>query len=183
MVVDKKKSAKDPSSKTYKPITRVVQSVEAWNLGNVPGSKRARPLNEKMAEGLLKKKVVILIGAHIDEELAKKVAKMASKRKNVKLIGVGGGFKVLKDLTKKEPEYEANLYAYLARLKDDDEVQVVFILGFPYYMASAAYSHLKHFSKKVSVNLSRFGQPNATYSLANMSEKSWRKMIDTILEG
>lgn len=181
--MDKKTQVKDPSSKTYKPITRVVQSVEAWNLGNVPGSKRARPLNEKMAGALLNKKVVMLIGAHTDEELAKKLVKTAAKRKNVKLIGVGSGYKILKGLSKKEPEYEANLYAYLARLKDDDDVQVVFIIGFPYYMTSAAYSHLKHFSKKISVNLSRFGQPNATYSLANMSEKSWRKMIDTILEG
>lgn len=157
--------------------------MEAWNLGNVPGSKRARQLNEKIAAALLKKKVVMLIGAHTDEELAKKLVKTATKRKNVKLIGVGAGYKLLKGLTKKEPEYETNLYTYLSRLTDDDEVEVLFILGFPYYMTSAAYSHLKHFSKKVSVNLSRFGQPNATYSLANMSEKSWKEMIDTILEG
>ena len=157
--------------------------MEAWNLGNVPGSKRARQLNEKIAAALLKKKVVMLIGAHTDEELAKKLVKTAAKCKNVRLIGVGAGYKLLKGLGKKEPEYEANLYTYLSRLKDGDEVEVLFILGFPYYMTSAAYSHLKHFSKKVSVNLSRFGQPNATYSLANMSEKSWKETIDTILEG
>ncbi|MDP7078297.1 MAG: carbon monoxide dehydrogenase beta subunit family protein [Candidatus Undinarchaeales archaeon] len=158
-------------------------SVEAWNLGNVPGSKRARQLNEKIAAALLKKKCLVLMGAHTDPDLAGKLAKTAVKRKNMRLIGVGSGYKLLKNLTKKEPEYTTNLYAYLSRFKDDDEVEVVFIIGFPYYMKSAAFSHLKHFSKKISVNLSRFGQPNATYSLANMSEKSWKKMIDTILEG
>ncbi|MBU7013641.1 MAG: CO dehydrogenase/acetyl-CoA synthase complex subunit epsilon [Theionarchaea archaeon] len=55
-------------------------------------------------------------------------------------------------------------------------------MGSPYYFESQMLSCLKHFSQCKTIAVSRFYQPNATYSFDNLSEKKWKQVLADLVK-
>ncbi|MGD2073041.1 MAG: carbon monoxide dehydrogenase beta subunit family protein, partial [Candidatus Thorarchaeota archaeon] len=55
-------------------------------------------------------------------------------------------------------------------------------MGSPYYFESQMLSCLKHFSSCKTMSVSRFYQPNATYSFDNVSEEKWKTVLGELMK-
>jgi acetyl-CoA decarbonylase/synthase complex subunit epsilon len=150
--------------------------MEPWILPAIPGTQQAKLVQKKNWEELLgTKKKILIIGAHIDYNMIKFIKELSTNY-GIKIIGIGKGYKVLK-----ENGVPADFCSDIAEAKTKHgNVDTIFLAGFSYYFASNIFSHFKHFSKITTVSIERFYQPNATYSFPNLTPKRWEQFIQDL---
>jgi len=133
---------------------------EAWLRAATGMMRQATPATAQVAMKVLKtgKKAAILLGGEATEEQYKAVKKLG-----VKVLATGPAAKAF-GLEVQDP--------ILAAKKDYDALGFI---GFDYWYLNQLLSHLRSFTKVKTVSLGRFYQPNAQFSLNNLSLKDWLK--------
>ena len=61
--------------------------------------------------------------------------------------------------------------------------KTIVLIGLPYYMAWLILTGLKNFAQPIkTINLDRFYQPNASWSLRNMNLSEWEQFLGTLVD-
>lgn len=152
--------------------------------GNVPGIKTALAIKPKQAAKIIKKadRRIVITGAKLKEvDEAIKLANGALvvapntlpqfRKKGVDVVSMN---KVnITNLLRDQSEWKG--------LDGKGQYDLAIYMGSPYYFESQMLSCLKHFSSCKTMSVSRFYQPNADYSLDNMSEDKWKTALDELI--
>ncbi len=166
-----------------------------WQLGNIPGPKRAAELSAETAVELIKnaKNPLIVAGpqafdAKVGSEVLADV--LAKLREGAPVVATAHAAKMfldrgfnevtpmgIIDLTNKllDPAWSMN---------GNGCHDLVIFSGIQYALLSQMLSTLKHFSTNVkTISLDRFFQPHADWSFPNFAEKKWEgEIIKAITE-
>ncbi|KYK38161.1 MAG: hypothetical protein AYK18_01010 [Theionarchaea archaeon DG-70] len=153
--------------------------------GNVPGIKTALAVTPKQAAKIIKKakRRIVITGSQLQEvEEAIKLADGALvvaprtlpkfKEKGAHPVSMN---KVnITNLLRDASQWHG--------LDGKGPYDLAIYMGSPYYFESQMLSCLKHFSSCKTIAVSRFYQPNATYSLDNMKEDKWKKALADLVK-
>jgi acetyl-CoA decarbonylase/synthase complex subunit epsilon len=153
--------------------------------GNVPGIKMAMVVTPEQAAKIIKKagRRILVAGAQLTE--VEEAIKLAD-----------GAIVAAPDTTRQFKEKGAapvsmnkvnitNLLRDASAWKGLDgkgSYDLAIYMGSPYYFESQMLSCLKHFSSCKTIAVSRFYQPNATYSFDNLSEKKWEEALADLVK-
>ena len=153
--------------------------------GNVPGVKMAQVLTPEQAAKIIKKakRRIVVTGAQLEEvdeaiNLADGALVVApntlphfkEKGAQPKAMNKVDATNLLRDAS----DWKG--------LDGKGPYDLAIYMGSPYYYESQMLSCLKHFSSCKTISISRFYQPNATYSFDNLSEKKWEKALADLLK-
>ena len=153
--------------------------------GNVPGIKMAQVMTpEQMAKIIKKaKRKIVVTGAQLKE------VDEAIKLADGALIAAPNLLQAFKEKGAQPVAMNkvnaTNLLRDASSWKGLDgkgPYDLAIYMGSPYYYESQMLSCLKHFSSCKTISLSRFYQPNATYSFDNLSEKKWEQALADLLK-
>lgn len=168
--------------------------VAPWQMGNIPGPKRAMPLKGEIAVKLIQeaKRPLLAIGSLAletkvgDELLVDLIAKLDG---NIPVVTTAH---VLKGLLERgsNPAASIGVVDLTNRLTDQTwgvdgkgPHDLAIFLGIPYPLQSQMLSTLKHFATNLrTISLDRFFQPNADWSFPNLGEEEWGEEILKVLE-
>jgi len=168
--------------------------IAPWQIGNIPGPKRATPLKGEVAARLIRasERPLLAVGSLAseirvgDELLIDLVAKLGGK------IPVVATADVLKGLLERgcDPAASMGVVDLTNRLTDltwsvngKGPHDLAIFLGIPYPLQSQMLSTLKHFATNLrTISLDRFFQPNADFSFPNLGEEEWREEILKVLK-
>lgn len=153
--------------------------------GNVPGIKMAMAVTPEQAAKIIKKakRRIVVAGAQLQE--VDEAIKLADGS-----IVVAPN--LLQQFTEKGAKAVAMNKVNITNLLQDASnwkgldgkggYDLAVYMGSPYYYESQMLSCLKHFSSCKTISISRFYQPNATYSFDNLSEKKWEKALADLVK-
>jgi acetyl-CoA decarbonylase/synthase complex subunit epsilon len=169
-----------------------------WQKAEIPGPKRARPLQrpEVLASLIEKSKRTILIVGHRASDIDigdKKLIDYAIDLANAKDIAVVATAHSIKEFFNRgfRGATSMPLMDIANRLSDsgwnglDDagDYDLAIFIGIPYYMAWLVLSGLKHMSSHLqTVSLDGQYQPNASWSTPNISPLELQEFLDILLE-
>jgi acetyl-CoA decarbonylase/synthase complex subunit epsilon len=153
--------------------------------GNVPGIKMAMEIKPEQAAKLIKKakRRIVVTGAYLTEVDA------AIQLADGALVVAPTTLQHFKEkgaaVTAMNKVNITNLLRDASAWKGLDgkgPYDLAIYMGSPYYFESQMLSCLKHFSSLKTMSISRFYQPNATYSFDNMSEKKWETALADLMK-
>lgn len=177
-----------------------MRTTESWQVAEIPGPKRAFIISKpKIVSSMINRseKPLLVVG---HESLEKVLEKMlidytislaeAGEIPIVATAHIIGEFK--------ERGYNnvasMSLMEIGERLRDpnwmgltgEGQYDLILIIGFPYYTSWLVLSGLKHFAQRgnkylTSISLDRYYQPNASWSLPNLSKEEWKETILSII--
>jgi len=153
--------------------------------GNVPGIKTALAIDSKQAAKIIKRanRRIVITGSKLEEvEEAIKLADGALvvaphtlpqfREKGAAVVAMN---KVnITNLLRDASQWKG--------LDGKGSYDLAVYMGSPYYFESQMLSCLKHFSSCKTMSISRFYQPNATYSFDNMNEDKWREALGDLVK-
>jgi len=153
--------------------------------GNVPGIKTAMVVTPEQAAKIIKKakRRIVVTGAQLRE------VDEAIKLADGALVVAPNTFPAFKE--KGAEPVLMNKVNITNLLRDASKwngldgkgpYNLAIYMGSPYYYESQMLSCLKHFSTCKTISISRFYQPNATYSFDNLSEKKWEKALADLVK-
>ncbi|MBU6996068.1 MAG: CO dehydrogenase/acetyl-CoA synthase complex subunit epsilon [Theionarchaea archaeon] len=153
--------------------------------GNVPGIKMAMAVTPEQAAKIIKKaeRRILVAGAQLEEvEQAINLADGAivAAPDTVRQFKEKGASPVVMNKVS-----ITNLLRDASSWKGLDgkgSYDLAIYMGSPYYFESQMLSCLKHFSSCKTIAVSRFYQPNATYSFDNLSEKKWKEALTDLVK-
>ena len=153
--------------------------------GNVPGIKMAQVLTPEQAAKIIKKakRRIVVTGAQlreVDEAISLADGALVVSPNTLPHFKEKGAQPV--------PMNKVNATNLLRDasnwngLDGKGSYDLAIYMGSPYYYESQMLSCLKHFSSCKTISISRFYQPNATYSFDNLSEKKWEQALADLLK-
>ncbi len=153
--------------------------------GNVPGIKTAMVVTPEQAAKLIKraKRRIVVTGVQLKE------VDEAIKLADGALVVAPNTLQAFKEKGADPAHMNkvniTNLLQDRSAWKGLDgkgSYDLAIYMGSPYYYESQMLSCLKHFSSCKTMSVSRFYQPNATYSFDNLSEKKWEKALTDLVK-
>jgi acetyl-CoA decarbonylase/synthase complex subunit epsilon len=173
-----------------------MKTTESWQTAEIPGPKRAFVIsNPKIVSSMIKRseRPLLVVGHESLEEISDK--KMIDHTISIAEAGdipivatahIIGEFKDRGHNT----AVSMSLIEIGERLRDqnwtgltgDGQYDLVLMMGFTYYMSWLVLSGLKHFASRgdkylTTISLDRYYQPNASWSLPNLSKEDWKETI------
>lgn len=152
-------------------------------------SGRAISVTPDVAARIIKKskRPLLVVGAAISKniELVDKLARISNA--GVPVAATSSSSKYFTD----EKKCHAIGLADLVNLLTDHEwkgldgkgnYDLVIFIGIEYWLLSQMMSTLKNFSDAATLNLSRYYQPNATFSFPNITDDIWAAYLDEVCE-
>ncbi|OYT30144.1 MAG: CO dehydrogenase/acetyl-CoA synthase complex subunit epsilon [Thermofilum sp. ex4484_82] len=171
--------------------------VDSWQKAEIPGPIKAFPISDSKKLALLikrAKKTLIVVGyrslklAQDKIDMTSYVIDLASKL-NAHIAVTNT---LIKEFSKKgyENTYLIPAMELADRLRDPEwkgfdgkgNYDMVVFIGFPYYYEWLILNGLKHFAYKhlKTVSLDPYYQPNATFSLPNLSLEKWIEFLKSL---
>jgi acetyl-CoA decarbonylase/synthase complex subunit epsilon len=153
--------------------------------GNVPGIKTALAVNSKQAAKIIQRadRRIVVTGSQLKE------VDEAIKLSDGALVVAPSTLPQFKergvDAVHMNKVNITNLLQDRSQWKGLDgkgPYNLAIYMGSPYYFESQMLSCLKHFSSCKTISVSRFHQPNATYSFNNMSEEKWKIALADLMK-
>lgn len=152
--------------------------------GNVPGIKTALAVTPKQAAKIIKKskRRIVITGSQlkeVDEAIKLADGALIVAPRTLPTFKEKGADPVIMNKVN-----ATNLLRDVSKWKGLDgkgSYNLAIYMGSPYYYESQMLSCLKHFSSCKTMSISRFYQPNATYSFDNLSEKKWKTALADLL--
>ncbi len=152
-----------------------------WFLGNDPGHLKAAVADSERMSRIMSraKRILTVVGPEVGEGAQLSVvgaipgAGLVASPKTRPLLASLDGIK---------PDAYMNVLEVVDRLRDPDwpgfdgkgRYDLVIFLGMDYYYASQMLSSIKHFGHGTrTISLQRYYQPNASYSMPNLSPALW----------
>ncbi|MBU7033169.1 MAG: CO dehydrogenase/acetyl-CoA synthase complex subunit epsilon [Theionarchaea archaeon] len=153
--------------------------------GNVPGIKTALAVDSKQAAKIIKraKRRIVITGSKLEE--VEEALKLADGALVVAPCTLPHFREKGATPTAMNKVNITNLLRDASQWKGLDgkgAYDLAIYMGSPYYFESQMLSCLKHFSSCKTMSLSRFYQPNATYSFDNMNEDTWREALGDLVK-
>jgi acetyl-CoA decarbonylase/synthase complex subunit epsilon len=153
--------------------------------GNVPGIKTALAVNSKQAAKIIKRaqRRIVITGSKLED------VDEAVKLANGALVVAPNTLSQFKK--KGATPVSMNKVNITNLLRDSSQwkgldgkgpYDLAIYMGSPYYFESQMLSCLKHFSSCKTMSVSRFYQPNATYSFDNATEEKWKKVLGELMK-
>lgn len=153
-----------------------------WQTSNIPGPRMGISVNADVAHRIIarSKRPLIVVGAELldeGDEALEKVLRLA--RLGIPVAATAHSAKRFGE--KGQKVVQMGITDLTDRLKDETwegcdgkgNYDLVIFLGIEYWLLSQMAATLKHFSKIETVNISRYYQPNTTYSFPNLREDLW----------
>ena len=177
-----------------------MKTTESWQTAEIPGPKRASVIsNPKIVSSMIKRseRPLLIVGHESLEEISeKKLIDYAISMADVGEVPIIATAHIIGEF--KDRGYNTATSMSLTeigeRLRDqkwsgltgDGQYDLVLMMGFPYYMSWLVLSGLKHFAPRgdkylTTISLDRYYQPNASWSLPNLSKEDWKETITGIL--
>lgn len=173
-------------------------STTPWQTAEIPGPKRGLPLDrcETLISLLNNSKNPLLIIGHKAAQIDlgnRKLVDYLIDLARGRTIPVVATAHTIKELTNRGFQNASSmpLMDIANRLRDTEwrgldgkgVYDVVLFAGFPYYMAWLVFSGLKHMSSQLkTISLDGQYQPNASWSIKNVSPSELEKFFENLLE-
>ncbi len=153
--------------------------------GNVPGIKMAQVLTPEQAAKIIRKaeRRIVVTGAQlkeVDEAIRLADSALVVAPNTLPRFKEKGAQPVAMNKVN-----ITNLLQDASDWKGFDgkgPYELAVYMGSPYYYESQMLSCLKHFSSCKTISISRFYQPNATYSFDNLSEEKWEQALADLVK-
>ncbi|MBU7042406.1 MAG: CO dehydrogenase/acetyl-CoA synthase complex subunit epsilon [Theionarchaea archaeon] len=153
--------------------------------GNVPGIKTALAVNPKQAAKIIKKakRRIVITGSKledVEEAITLADGALIAAPNTLPLFKEKGITPVAMNKVN-----ITNLLRDVSQWKGLDgkgPYDLAIYMGSPYYFESQMLSCLKHFSSCKTMSVSRFYQPNATYSFDNVKEEKWNSILSDLMK-
>ncbi|MGW8289418.1 MAG: CO dehydrogenase/acetyl-CoA synthase complex subunit epsilon, partial [Candidatus Bathyarchaeia archaeon] len=171
---------------------------DPWQTAEVAGPQKANviPKAEVAAAMIKRAKRPILVVGYLSTKADKETGKMldyAIRMNKATGIPVVATAHTIKELVKLGFTSAIQMSAMDIgnRLKDPNwsgldgkgQYDLALFMGWPYYMEYVILSGLKHFSKNLkTISLSRFYDPNASWSFPNLKVEEWTQSFETIIK-
>ncbi|MFQ6105572.1 MAG: CO dehydrogenase/acetyl-CoA synthase complex subunit epsilon [Candidatus Hydrothermarchaeaceae archaeon] len=160
-----------------------------WILSSAAGSKQARAISPSVAAQIIKKaeRPLVVVGAAITElegVLIKKISQIVSL--GMPLVATAHSLKYFPD---RKNVHEMGI-AEITNLLTDKEwrgldgkgsYDVVVFLGVEYWLLSLIANTLRNFTDITTLNISRYYQPNMTFSFPNITDEIWVEHLDELI--
>jgi acetyl-CoA decarbonylase/synthase complex subunit epsilon len=177
-----------------------MRTTESWQTAEIPGPKRAFVISKpKIVSSMIKRseKPLLVVGHEsLEEVLEKKLIDYTVSMAEVGEIPIVATAHIIGEF--KERGYNTaasmSLIEIGERLRDpnwtgltgEGQYDLILMMGFPYYMSWLVLSGLKHFALRgdkylTTISLDRYYQPNASWSLPNLSKEDWKETMLSIV--
>ena len=177
-----------------------MRTTESWQTAEIPGPKRAFVISKpKIVSSMIKRseKPLFVVGHESLEEVSeKKIIDYAISMAEVGEIPLVATAHIIGEFNKRgyNTAVSMSLIEIGERLRDpnwiglkgEGQYDLVLTIVFPYYMSWLVLSGLKHFAKRgekylTTISIDRYYQPNASWSLPNISKEDWKKTMLSII--
>lgn len=179
-----------------------MSKAESWQTAEIPGPKKAFVVSKpKMVSAMIKrsKRPLLIVGHKSTEESLgeKKLIDytiMIAESGKIPVVATAHIIGEFKERGFKNAA-SMSLIEIGERLRDPEwmgitgegQHDLVLMIGFPYYMSWLILSGLKHFALLddkylTTISLDMYYEPNASWSLPNLSAKDWTENILSIIK-
>lgn len=177
-----------------------MRTTESWQTAEIPGPKRAFVVSKtKVVSSMIKRaeRPLLVVGHEsLGEVLEKRIIDYAISMAEAGEIPVVATAHIIGEFKERgyEPAASMSLIEIGDRLRDpnwkgisgEGQYDLVLMMGFPYYMSWLVLSGLKHFALRgdkylTTISLDRYYQPNASWSLLNISKEEWKETILSVI--
>ncbi|MFQ5815198.1 MAG: CO dehydrogenase/acetyl-CoA synthase complex subunit epsilon [Candidatus Hydrothermarchaeaceae archaeon] len=169
----------------------MVTKSTSWQFSNAPGPKSGMAVKPDVAARIIDKaeNPMLVVGAGITElddalvdaalRLAKAGITLAPTSHSLKLFkehGIEAAALSMTELTNmlRDEEWQG--------LRGDGRPDLVLFLGIEYWLLSQMANTLKNFTEIETINLTKYYQPNTTYSFPNLTDALWLEYLDGVYE-
>ncbi|MEE8168143.1 MAG: CO dehydrogenase/acetyl-CoA synthase complex subunit epsilon [Candidatus Hydrothermarchaeales archaeon] len=162
--------------------------VTSWQVSNVPGPKLGRAVTPDVAARIIDKaeNPLLVVGANITEldSLLELVIRLS--KTGITLTATSNSVKHFRE---RKVDVEALGLSELTNLLRDEEwkgfngkgnYDLVIFLGIEYWLLSQMANTLKNFTDIETLTLTRYYQPNATFSFPNLSDDIWIEYLNKV---
>jgi acetyl-CoA decarbonylase/synthase complex subunit epsilon len=162
-----------------------------WQRSNIPGPSLGIGIDADVAAKIIRrsKRPILLVGAALLES-GEELVDWALRLSQTGIPIVATAHSAKSFLGKGIITAAMGLTDAVALLKDETwegfdgkgNYDLVLFLGIEYWLLSQVAATLKNFSQVESLNLTRFSQPNTTYSFPNLDEDLWWGYLEELLQ-
>jgi anaerobic carbon-monoxide dehydrogenase, CODH/ACS complex subunit epsilon len=162
-----------------------------WQRSNIPGPSLGIGIDSDVASRIIRrsKRPILLVGAAFlesGEELVNWAVRLSQT--GIPVVATSHSAKAF--LGKGVVTASLSVSDAVNLFKDEawegfdgkGNYDLVLFLGIEYWLLSQMASTLKNFAQIESINLTRFTQPNTTYSFPNLSEPLWWEYLEDLVQ-